>query len=440
MKKLLSFVMVTLLVAILSLGSVSVLNAEEGKADDGKVATTDDGKVDTTDGILTLKSANGDFAYKMDARLYLDAALYGEDEDVFDMHSGSEIRRMRFAIKATLWKNFIAEIDFDFAGNEVDIKDAYLGYRTDNFMFKVGNFRSPFSLEEVTTSRYISFIERGLPNAFPTGRLIGLAAYKWGRNWQIAGGIFGQEPGDTAEDALDDEEELEKSDEGYTLAGRFTIAPYLKGKNVIHVGTSFAYKTTNAFTEKMRFRGYDESKITKIRFLSTGKQKDVDHATMLGLETVFQFGPFHFQAEYITANVARIPNEGRMDYSLSGGYAFVSFFLTGESMPYYADQGEFGRIFPKSKKGAIELLARYSWINLNDLDADVEGGEGKNLTLGLSWYLNPNYKIMLNYTKVDHDKYADINGDYELYSKGGMGIPSDGFDYNVFQVRLLVAF
>ena len=433
MKKLFNLVMIITIISLLSFGFTTNLKAEGEPKDDGKV--------DTTNGILTLKSANGDFMYKMDARLYLDAALYSEDEDVLDLHSGSEIRRMRFAIKATLWKNFIAEIDFDFAKNEVDIKDAYLGYRTSNTMFKVGNFRSPFSLEEVTTSRYISFIERGLPNAFPTGRLLGLAGYKWGRNWQIAAGIFGQEPGDTDEDALDDEEELEKSDEGYTVAGRFTIAPYLKEKNVVHVGASFAYKTTNAFTEKMRFRGYDESKTSKVRFLSTGKQKDVDHATLLGLETVFQFGPFHFQAEYIKANVARLPNEkGRVDYSLSGGYAFVSFFLTGESMPYYADQGEFGRIFPKSKKGAIELLARYSWIDLNDLDADVEGGEGKNFTLGLSWYLNPNYKIMFNYTSVDHDEYADVNGDFELYSKGGMGVPSGGFDYSVFQVRLLVAF
>ena len=400
----------------------------------------EEGKISTNDGVLKLVSKDGKFSYQLDARLYLDAAIYNEDENVLDMHSGSEIRRMRFALKTTLWTNFIAEIDFDFAGNEVDIKDAYMGYKKNNFIFKVGNFRSPFSLEEVTSSRYVSFIERALPNAFPPGRLLGVGVYKWGKNWQVAGGIFGQEPGDTAEDALDDEEELEKSDEGYSLVGRATFAPLYKDNKIFHLGVAYAYQTTNAFTEKLRFRGYDESKITKIRFLSTGKVKDVDHSGMVGFESALQLGSLHLQGEYMKVNVARLSDSGKPNYGLSGGYIFASYFLTGDSMPYYADQGEFGRVIPKKKSGAIELLARYSWLDLNDLEAGIEGGEGKNFTLGLSYYLNPNYKIMFNWTKVDHDKYADADGDFSLWSVDGMDVPNSGFDYSVFAVRLLVTF
>ena len=407
-KNLLSFFMV-----LFVLFSFTALNAE-------------DGKITTDDGILKFGSQDGKFSYQLDARLYLDAAMYSEDEDVIDLHSGSEIRRMRFALKATLWTNFIAEIDFDFAGNEVDIKDAYMGYKKNNFIFKVGNFRSPFSLEEVTSSRYVSFIERALPNAFPPGRKIGIGMYKWGKNWQVAGGIFGQEPGDI------DEKEGENSDEGYSLVGRATFAPLYKDNKIFHLGAAYAYQTTDAFTEKMRFRGYDESKISKIRFLSTGKVSDIDHSGMIGLESVLQLGSFHLQGEYIKVNVTRLADSGEPNYGLSGGYVFASFFLTGDSMPYYADQGEFGRVIPKKKKGAVELLARYSWIDLNDLENDIEGGEGKNLTLGLSWYLNPNYKIMFNYTKVDHDKYANADGDWD--------VPEAGFDYSVFAVRMLVTF
>ncbi|MCK4889613.1 MAG: hypothetical protein KAS97_06740, partial [Candidatus Aminicenantes bacterium] len=319
-KNLLSFFMV-----LFVLFSFTALNAE-------------DGKITTDDGILKFGSQDGKFSYQLDARLYLDAAMYSEDEDVIDLHSGSEIRRMRFALKATLWTNFIAEIDFDFAGNEVDIKDAYMGYKKNNFIFKVGNFRSPFSLEEVTSSRYVSFIERALPNAFPPGRRIGIGMYKWGKNWQVAGGIFGQEPGDI------DEKEGENSDEGYSLVGRATFAPLYKDNKIFHLGVAYAYQTTDAFTEKMRFRGYDESKISKIRFLSTGKVSDIDHSGMIGLESVLQLGSFHLQGEYIKVNVARLADSGEPNYGLSGGYVFVSFFLTGDSMPYYADQGEFGRV------------------------------------------------------------------------------------------------
>ncbi len=418
-KQMFGRIIAALLFVVLFTGFSAAVTAEETEEEKGKI-TTDEG-------ILIMQSKDGSFKYQLDARLYLDAALYNEDEDVIDLHSGSEVRRMRFAIKATLWKYWLAEIDFDFAGNEVDIKDAYMAYAgVENMLFKIGQFRSPFSLEELTTSRYISFIERGLPNAFPPGRLLGFGIYKWGKNWQAAAGVFAQEAGDI------DEKEGEDSDEGHAFVGRFSIAPLLKGNKVFHVGASYAYKTNDAFTEKMRFRGYDESKISKIRFLSTGKVSDVDHVSMFGLESAFQLGPLHLQGEYMNAAITRLADSGESDYKLSGGYAFASFFLTGDSMPYYADQGEFGRVKPKGKGGAVELLARYSWVDLNDLDAGIEGGEGKNFTLGLNWYINPNCKIMLNYTWVDHDKYADADGDWD--------VPEDGFDYSVLAARFLVTF
>jgi len=416
-KQFFSRLAISIIMLVLIFGLPTVVKAEDGSDEEGKI-TTDEG-------ILILQSKDGSFKYQLDARLYLDGTVYNEDEDIIDLHSGAEVRRMRFAIKATLWTNWLAEIDFDFAGNEVDIKDAFMGYQgVKNTLFKIGQFRSPFSLEELTTSRYISFIERALPNAFPPGRLIGFGVTRWGKNWQVSAGIFGQEAGDV------DEEEGENSDEGASVVGRFTIAPLYKNNNILHLGASYAYRTTDAFTEKMRFRGYDESKISKIRFLNTGKVKDIDHTSLYGLEAVLQLGSFHLQGEYIGANIARLDDSDKLDYSLKGAYVFASFFVTGDSMPYLVDSGEFGRIIPKKKSGAIELLARYSWIDLNDLEAGIEGGEGKNFTLGLNWYLNPNYKVMFNYVHVDHDQYADANGDWT--------VPEGGFDYDAFMVRFLV--
>ncbi len=416
---LLSRVTVFVLALVFVFGITVCVQAEETNDDDGKVTTKD--------GLLLLQSKDGHFKYLLDARLYLDGAYYSDDDDIVDLHSGSEVRRIRFAIKATLWQNWLAEIDFDFAGNEVDIKDAWIGFAgVKNTLFKVGQFRSPFSLEEVTTSRYVSFIERGLPNAFPPGRLLGFGISKWGKNWQASTGIFGQAVGDI------DEEEGENSDEGFSFVSRFTIAPYLKGDKVFHLGAAYAYRSTDAFTEKVRYRAYDESKMSKIRFLNTGKVKDVDHHELIGLESAFQWGPFHLQGEYMNVSVKRLDSSDELDYTLKGGYVFASFFLTGDSMPYYADAGEFGRVVPRKKWGAIELLARYSWINLNDFDAGVEGGEGKNFTLGLNYYINSNFKFMVNYTHVDHDKYADADGDWD--------VPEEGYDYDVFAVRFMVAF
>lgn len=385
----------------------------------------DNAKATAKDGILVIESEDGNFRYQLDSRIYLDFATFDEDEDIIDLHAGSEVRRMRMAFKVVLWKDWLAEFDVDFSENAVGIKDAWVGYQgIENTLIRVGNFRSPWSLEELTSSRYSSFIERGLPNAFAPGRLIGLGISEWGSFWQVSAGIFNQEAGDI------DEEAYEDSDESVSFIGRISAAPLNCNNNVIHLGAAYANRTTDAFSTSFRYRAYDETKISKLRLLNTGKIKNSDYTGLLGLETVVQFGPLHVQGEYMQANVYRLEDSGKPDASFDGGYVFGSFFLTGDHMPYDVASGEFGRVVPEKEFGAIELLARYSWINLNDEDADIMGGEGKDLTFGLTWYFNANVKMLINYTIVDHDKNATADGDFE--------VPEDGFDYNIFAVRFLV--
>ena len=49
-------------------------------------------------------------------------------------------------------------------------------------------------------------------------------------------------------------------------------------------------------------------------------------------------------------------------------------------------------------KGAFELAARASYVDLND--RDIIGGEQANLSLGLNWYPNSSWRLMLNLIKV----------------------------------------
>lgn len=385
----------------------------------------DNAKATTKDGILVIESEDGNFRYQLDSRLYIDFATYDEDESVIDLHSGSELRRMRLAFKVVLWKDWLAEFDVDFSENSVGIKDAWVGYQgLDNTLFKVGNFRSPFCLEELTSSRYSPFIERSLADAFATGRLIGVSVSEWGSFWQASAGYFNQEAGDI------DEVEAENSDESGSFIGRLSVAPINSDNNVIHLGAAFATRSTDAFSTSFRYRSYDETKISKIRLLDTGKIKDSDYTTLLGLEGAIQFGSLHLQGEYITANVYRLEESGKPDACFDGGYAYVSFFLTGDHHTYDVTAGEFGRLVPEKEFGAIEVLARYSWINLNDEEANIMGGEGKDWTFGLTWYFNANVKMLVNYTIVDHDENATAAGTYE--------VPEDGFDYNILAVRFLV--
>ena len=97
------------------------------------------------DGKLHFASKNEKFHLWFDNRIYIDGSYYAptsditglsskpnkdleEDDGIFRFNNGVSIRRARFALKAELY-NWFAEFDLDFAYNEVEIKDMFLGYR-----------------------------------------------------------------------------------------------------------------------------------------------------------------------------------------------------------------------------------------------------------------------------------------------------------------------
>ena len=163
--------------------------------------------------------------------------------------------------------------------------------------------------------------------------------------------------------------------------------------------------------------------------------KESESYTLFGGELAFVMDRLMVQGEYMGSTVTMgEPSEEEMraddgDPSFSGMYGFVSYFLTDDTHPYDVTSGEFGQVKPTGKKGAVELLARYSMLNLTDDDAEICGGESTALTFGINWYANPNIRVMANYAMVDNDEDADGDGDF----------PGD-YDYNIFQLRVQAAF
>lgn len=116
------------------------------------------------------------------------------DDSRFRFSNGTIVRRPRLGIKATLYDHWFAELDLDFAFNEVEIKDMYMGYRfNDHWNVKLGNFKVPMSMERLTSSKYISAAERPMPvEAFADGRRLGISGTGWGRGWFASAGAFGR--------------------------------------------------------------------------------------------------------------------------------------------------------------------------------------------------------------------------------------------------------
>lgn len=372
-------------------------------------------------GYLVFQSADSAFKYWLDGRIQIDQASYYGSQN--SLANGTITRRARIGVKTTLFRDWEGEIDVDFASNALDVKDiwvAYAGFR--NSLIKAGNFKEPFSLETLTSSKYITFMERSYIDAMSPDRHIGLSYSHWGDRWQASGGIFGQEVGDV---------DATGRDEGWGATVRVTGAPILSDKQVLHLGLAASRRTPSAAAtpNRMRFRARPETYVNQARFLSTGQIPNVNYTMYYNAELAAVQGRMSLQGEYTLVDVH--PLTGTQTNTFQGGYIFVSCFLTGESRRYLPQEGEFDRVYPRSKNGAWEVAARISTLDLNDFSTGVLGGQGTNYTLGVTWYVNPNFKFMGNFVRVTTDRHAvpDI----------GLAPIVPGDEFNVVQFRAALA-
>ncbi|MBC2763924.1 MAG: porin [ANME-2 cluster archaeon] len=347
-------------------------------------------------GGVEVQTYDGNFSFKLGGRVFVDAAYYDEDKNA--LGDGTELRKARIDTKGIIFGDWDYQFEIDFADGDADISDAYIRY---NAFFPtritVGQFKEPFSLEELTSSKFITFMERALPNEFAPDRNIGIGIHTHGEVWTAAAGVFGEEFDDDADD---------EGDEGWGVTGRLTYSPVHLDTRALHLGAAASYRIPDD-EKKVKFDARPESHVTDIKYVDTDKIKNMDSLIKYGLEASGVLGPFSLQGEYIYTNIGR--DNGSEDVDFDGWYVYGSWFLTGESRHYKFKKGAFGRVTPMSKLGALELATRYSTIDLND--GPITGGEGKNITFGFNYYFNPYIRLMLNYIIVDNDEDADADGD-----------------------------
>jgi len=222
----------------------------------------------------------------------------------------------------------------------------------------------------------------------------------------------------------------------WSFAARATVAPIMDEQKVLHVGGAYAMMTPT-FTDEdgigtVRFRTRNETHVSNLKFVSTGKMKKSESYALFGGELAYAMDRLMVQGEYMGATVAMHEDADMEDPSFTGMYGFVSYFLTDDAHPYNVSLGEFTGVKPTGKGGAWELAARYSMLNLTDEDAEIFGGESTAMTFGVNWYPNANIKIMANYSMVDNDENCDADEDFV--------VGDDGIDYNIFQMRVQAAF
>jgi phosphate-selective porin OprO/OprP len=369
---------------------------------------------------LRFESPDEQFEIKMGGRLMMDWARIDADDDVatffnepdLDGGTGTEFRRARLYVSGTLYERIGFKAQYDFAGSDADLKDAYMELLEIPWVgkFRVGHFKEPFSLEELTSSKYITFLERSLPTeAFAPSRNSGFyvqnAPLDKRLTWAL--GYF-RETDDSGFDF--------GKDDIWNLSGRVTGLPWYEdeGSRLLHLGFSYSHSFSDG---DVRFRSRPEAHLSPVRFVDTGSFA-ADAVDLINPEIALVFGPLSLQGEYYRAFVDSSVQD---DPELDGFYVEASYFLTGEHRAYKRSAAAFDRVRPADNFdasggwGAWQIAARYSQVDLADgnlstiYDADLTpdpddvnlARELDNIAVGLNWYLNPNVRVMLNYVYSD---------------------------------------
>ncbi len=368
---------------------------------------------------LRLDSGDGSVKLKIGGRIQHDFAYYAEDGSTerrigagFD--DGTEFRRARFYFSGILNDEIEFKAQYDFAAGDADFKDVYLGFKKVPAVgnLRVGQFKEPFSLEELTSSNDITFLERSLVNTFAPGRNTGVMIHDtmMEKRMTWAAGFFRQTDsfGDGA------------GGRAYNATARVTARPWYEdgGKKLLHLGVAYTHQ--NYEDDTLRIRARPEAHLSP-RIVDTGSF-GAEAGDLIGVEAALVHGPLSIQGEYVHSFVDGTNRlVGNPDFW--GASVQASYFLTGEHRPYKTSAGTFSRVKPLENfgkdggPGAWELAARLSYLNLND--SGVRGGRLRDISLGLNWYLNSNVRSMWSFIHAD---------------------PSEGGEINAFLWRMQVAF
>lgn len=318
--------------------------------------------------------------------------------------NGVEWRRARLFAKGIVARHFEYSLQYDFAVNSPpNLKDAYLQFNAPfvPLVVRGGRFRTPMGLEGSTSGMDTTFLERGLIYALAPSRNTGvLFITDASRQRHSFRGVFG---------AVKPEDDIGfRSTDLLGVSGRFSYAFHPWNDDLLlHAGASYTHRPVD---DTVRFAQRPEAHIAPL-FADTG-----DFAAASVDTAIFEFalgnGPLSVQAESLISSANRAQAD-TADPFFWGGYAFVSWFITGETRPYDESLGSFARqrvdspfLGPDgSGVGAFELALRVSHLDLDD--QEVSGGRITDLTLGVNWYATRNARVLTNVVRSRASQLQD---------------------------------
>jgi phosphate-selective porin OprO/OprP len=353
------------------------------------------------------------------------SSAYGDLNDYF------EFRRLYLGVEGSgygVWE-YRVELNFepeqiirDRQGNRlaetdiVQLRDVYIQHNDLPLLgsLRLGCTKVPYALEELTSSRFITFMERAAPvETFAPKRKIGVLV-----SHTSPSEVFGWSSGAFFENVslLTKEHVEDKQGVDWAARGWWTPVYASEGRGLFHLGGAYVF--TSDGDGWVRFRTRPEAYEAPC-FLDTGSLP-VDSLHRGSVEAAVVVGSWSLQGELFAVQTQSVG--GHPDYNFHGAYAYVSYFLTGEHRPYKRHRGTFERVIPHTNFwwvrtpegpcfgwGAWELAFRWSWTDLEDAGlAAPLAGQMHNLTLAVNWYWNPQLRMMFEWIHAMADVRREV--------------------------------
>jgi phosphate-selective porin OprO/OprP len=282
-----------------------------------------------------------------------------------------------------------------------------------------GNIKSA-GLENLTSTRFISFLDRGPYGDIATDSyLLSLVGKVNGLNWTLTGQVAGNSlnSSDVNNTATGNPGSSERV--GWTVRGSY--APVLTDSDKVHLA-AWARRRNHGDESAFNYAGRPNTAYGDAgRYFQTGAIGDKD--TTFAAEAAWVHNNLSVQGEFAQIQVDRLRTVagGGSDPKVNVGYAFVSWWPTGEQRNYEAAKGEFSR--PKILNpitaggfGGVELLARYDYADLTDAydtaataagrTLSQDAGKYEGVTLGANYYPTAYVRLQANYTRAKVDNPA----------------------------------
>jgi len=409
------------------------------------------------------------WSFKIRGRLQVDAAYMSKPPRYIQAVTGSNtssttslpprtlgfntrVRRFRIGVEGGMPWGFGYKAEVDYANGSVGFGDVVLSWNKPGSLVTVtlGNQESLDGMEQITSSRWVSFIERNQANdAFTNTRRLGVAVGIRNKDNTLRGdvGLFAAHSIDASLD-----------NHGWIGAARVTYTPYV-GSGFVHMGLNFQHrefaKNTNGAAQNttsgapstgrlVRYRARPFLQTTDVRYVDTqsfaAKGDDIFGAELYGVFKSFHIGG---EAQYVKTRAYKSGVPGNAGDILTGIDAFASsnsqftpngnpsfwsgfveagYFLTGETRGYKNGLWDRTKVLHPVQDGGIgawQITGRVDYLNLNskklrnvkknDFNTglptgsafDLRGGKQIGYLAGVTWIPMDYVRFLLNYIHTD---------------------------------------